>query len=615
VVCALVMGVVVGLAPASVAAPGNITLASTSDTGAKGNNGSTFPSLSANGARVAFASASTNLDPADTNPDSDIYVKDLRTGDVKLASTSDTGVKGNGDDINLNRELSLSADGTRVAFATRATNLDPADTDTKYDIYVKDLSTGDITLASATPSGVRGNNGSRAPSLSADGMKVAFHSFATNLHPGDPDSHLDLYVKDLSTGAVALASTTDAGVKGNNDSQWASLSDDGMTVAFQSYATNLDPLDPPTDPLNADIYVKDLATGSLTLASTSQSGVKGDGGQPSLSGDGRKVAFVSDHNAFGPSPGGVYVKNLRNGNVMLASTTDSGDPANAGAGDPTLSADGHTVAFVTHSSNLEPGADFDGDTDVYVKNLRTGDVALASSSDTGSKGTGELGDETEHVALSDDGIRIAFNSSETGLDPADPDAFNDVFVKVIATVTVTPASGTPGKQVTITGTGFQPGETAQAKYRTSLSPPPTGASPILCTGVVAADGTFSCPGAIPTGTLAGEPGAHDIVATGLTSLIKVRTTFKLHATVSIGDNFYEPPTVSVAAGTKVVWKNNGFSAHSVTSDTGAFDSSPSCPSSGCMAPGTTFSFKFNAPGSFAYHCRLHPGQRGTVTVT
>ena len=86
-----------GAAPA-VAAPGDITLASTSDTGVKGNGDSTEPSLSADGTKVAFGSSATNLDPADTDSVVvDVYVKDLTTGDITLASTSDTGVKGNGD--------------------------------------------------------------------------------------------------------------------------------------------------------------------------------------------------------------------------------------------------------------------------------------------------------------------------------------------------------------------------------------------------------------------------------------------------------------------------------------------------------------------------------------
>ena len=163
---------------------GDITLASTSDSGVKGNGCSIGPSLSADGTQVAFYSSATNLDPADTDAVQDMYVKDLVTGDITLASTSDTGVKGNSDSFGP----SLSTDGTKVAFDSVASNLDPADTDTVVDIYVKDLVTGDITLASTSDTGVKGNGDSFDPSLSADGTKVAFHSVATNLDPADTDT-------------------------------------------------------------------------------------------------------------------------------------------------------------------------------------------------------------------------------------------------------------------------------------------------------------------------------------------------------------------------------------------------------------------------------------------
>ena len=105
-------------------------------------------------------------------------------GDLTLASTSDAGIKGNAESA----LVSVSADGTKVAFISSATNLDPADTDAVRDVYVKDLTTGDLTLASTSDAGVKGNDYSLEPSLSADGTKVAFHSFATNLDPADTDA-------------------------------------------------------------------------------------------------------------------------------------------------------------------------------------------------------------------------------------------------------------------------------------------------------------------------------------------------------------------------------------------------------------------------------------------
>ena len=119
------------------------------------------------------------------------------TGDLTLASTSDAGVKGNDSSL----QPSLSADGTRVAFFSSTTNLDPADTDGLSDVYVKDLTTGDLTLASTSDAEVKGNDSSFQPSLSTDGTKVAFASGAANLDPADADFGRDVYVKELGASA------------------------------------------------------------------------------------------------------------------------------------------------------------------------------------------------------------------------------------------------------------------------------------------------------------------------------------------------------------------------------------------------------------------------------
>ena len=240
---------------------------------------------------------------------SDIYVKNLTTGQVTLVSADGSGAAANGDSFNGD----LSADGSHVSFESAATNLDPADTDSIGDIYVKDLTTGNITLASTADAGTKGNSHSTSATISADGGRVAFLSYATNLDPGDTDPFTDIYVKDLTTGNLTLASTGSGGVKGSGDSSSPTISADGGRVAFRSEATNLDPGD--TDPLS-DIYVKDLTTGNLTLASTSSGEVKGNGESllPSLSADGTKVAFQSGATNLDPADTepffDVYVKEL-----------------------------------------------------------------------------------------------------------------------------------------------------------------------------------------------------------------------------------------------------------------------------------------------------------------
>ena len=234
---------------------GTLSRVSVSAGGAEGNGHSSRPALSADGTKVAFISSATKLGPIDGNSQPDIYVKDLVTGEVQLASSADDGTISNGS----SDAPSISADGTRVAFNSRATNLDPADTNSNDDVYVKDLVTGDVTLASSSGSGVVATLGARGPAISGDGLTVAFYSISTNLHPDDGDGFHDAYVKDLQTGEVTLVSTNDAGAKGNRPSYDVDLSSSGNAVAFASEATNLDPAD--TDSA-VDAYLKEIATGA-----------------------------------------------------------------------------------------------------------------------------------------------------------------------------------------------------------------------------------------------------------------------------------------------------------------------------------------------------------------
>ena len=79
--------------------------------------------------------------------------------------------------------------------------------------------------------------------------------------------------------------------------------------------------------------------------------------------------------------------------------------------------------------------------------------------------------------------------------------------------------------------------------------------------------------------------------------------------VTIEDIQFAPPSVTITAGDTVTWSDAGFASHSVTADDGSFDSSPGCPTA-CLTNGQTFSRQFDAPGTFAYHCKIHGGNGG-----
>lgn len=77
--------------------------------------------------------------------------------------------------------------------------------------------------------------------------------------------------------------------------------------------------------------------------------------------------------------------------------------------------------------------------------------------------------------------------------------------------------------------------------------------------------------------------------------------------VSIVNFAFQPSNVTINVGDSVTWTNNDQSAHTSTSKTDLWDS-------GTLQNGNTFTFTFNAPGSYGYLCTIHPSMQGSVTV-
>ncbi|MBI5107090.1 MAG: PD40 domain-containing protein, partial [Solirubrobacterales bacterium] len=243
--------------------------------------------LSADGRRAAFVTDAA-LDPADANGKPDVYVRDLAAGTTVLASRGDDGAIGNG----FSQLPALDADGSRVAFSSSSSNLADGDDDAQGDVHVRDLAAGRTLLASATPGGADGDGASGQPSISADGTRVAFESRAKDLGDGDADATSDVHVRDLAAATTTLASRADGagGAKGTGDSHGPSLSADGTRVAFTTQA----PLEA-ADTGASSAYVRDLAAGTTTYVSR-ESGAGASFAsvqRPVLSGDGRTVAFTA----------------------------------------------------------------------------------------------------------------------------------------------------------------------------------------------------------------------------------------------------------------------------------------------------------------------------------
>jgi Tol biopolymer transport system component len=219
-------------------------LVSVDSDGTQGPDRSYDPSVSANGRYVAFSSHCSNLVPEDTNGVRDIFVRDRIAGITERVSVASDGTQANMDSVYKN----ISADGRYVAFASYANNLVPGDTNGHYDIFVHDRESGQTERISVASDGTQANNWSAKPVISADGRFVAFQSKASNLVSGDTNGGydqegFDMFVHDRSTRETIRVSVASDGSEADQYSHWGTISADGLDVAFTSYARNLVPGD------------------------------------------------------------------------------------------------------------------------------------------------------------------------------------------------------------------------------------------------------------------------------------------------------------------------------------------------------------------------------------
>ncbi len=341
----------------------------------------------------------------------------------------------------------ISASGRYVAFVSSATNLVPGDASTLADVFLRDLWTNTTTLVSATPAGTTGNARSHMPTISADGLVVAFTSLATNL-AGISDSNGvdDVFVRDFRPGAsqqVRMVSVSTTGTSsGNWFSQNAVLSADGRRVAFESEATNL------TGHLSSQfssnqVFLRDLETNTTSLVSVGMQQRRGNGRSfgPVFSADGQHLAFVSDANDlvtgnFPVRVPHVYVRHLNDSVTEIVSVSNAGVIGNGVSFKPSISADGRRVTFQSTSNNLTSVADTRDYSDVFVRDLVSRTTTLASFARSGSVPVMTHADSGNAV-ISGDGRYVAFTSMAPNLVADDRNSTQDVFLYDLETDRIT----------------------------------------------------------------------------------------------------------------------------------------------------------------------------------
>ena len=333
----------------------------------------------------------------------------------------------------------ISANGRYVAFSSGASNLVAGDTNGVEDVFVRDRVSGVTTRVSVATDGTQANGGtggSSAPAISADGRYVAFFSYASNLVAGDTIGVGDVFVHDRVTGATTRVSIATDGAQANSDSvtsgdnETPSISADGRYVAFHSWASNLVAGDTNFAP---DTFVRDRVTGTTTRVSVATGGSQANGGsyQPAISTDGRYVVFYSaaSNLVAGDTNGtsDVFVRDRVSGATTRASVATGGSQANGFSGRVAISADGRYVAFFSDATNLVAG-DTNGRVDAFVRDRVAGTTARVSIATGGAQANNSV-QAVYPAAISADGRYVAFGSWASNMVAGDTNGKQDVFVR------------------------------------------------------------------------------------------------------------------------------------------------------------------------------------------
>jgi Tol biopolymer transport system component len=446
---------VAGGAQAAVAQAAVTERVSISSAGAQGNDISgrlSRPDVNADGRFVTFDSQANNLVANDTNGKTvDVFVRDRRTKKTELVSVNSRERQG----TSSSSAPVISADGRYIAFSSNAV-LVADDTNQVADVYLRDRQAGTTVRVSVAADGTQGDASSFGPAMSADGRYVAFVSDATNLVPGKTMFPRDVYVKDVQTGAIEVASLADDESEGNSSAAPPDISADGRFVAFGSFASNM----VPNDGNDAfDVFVRDLQLDTTERVSVSSAEVEGDAAsfKPAINADGRYVAYSSEADNLVPmdlnQTRDIFLRDRQAGTterISVSSSEAEGNKQSDGPGirggtsfGPDIDAAGRLVVFDSIATNLVPG---DTNTcepfyqdppgvcpDVFVRDRVAGTTTRLSVATDGTQGNRASTDP----AINSTGLVSAFFSSASNLVPGDtnicpvfpqPGSCPDIFV-------------------------------------------------------------------------------------------------------------------------------------------------------------------------------------------
>ena len=364
------------------------------------SNYSNNAALSADGRHVVFESYEAKLAIAKRRGEIAVMARRAGAAAPVLAS-------GEAADPRSNYNPALSADGRWIAFESALGNLNFAKRYGRMQVLARDLRSG-RTLTVSHPPELAVSRSAYNPTISGDGRLVAYEAYD---RPDEPGGGTRVVVRDLRSGRERTIPAP-RGVTG--DLYEPRLSADGRQLAFSAL-----------DGTRSVVFVRDLRRGRTRRVSAPGE----EAWEPVLSADGGVTAYTA---AVAGGASHVVVRGHARGR-----RTRIGSPAGSGlAFEPSLSGSGRRVAFVARPGGTRQ-------TQVFVRDLRRGATQLVSRADgrDGPPGMGSAG----HPAISGDGRRVAFTSEAWNLSPEKCNSARGVFVRDLAKATTVRASAGDGE--------------------------------------------------------------------------------------------------------------------------------------------------------------------------
>ncbi len=388
--------------------------------GIEGDDDSEQVTISADGSKVIFTSRSTNLVAGDTNNAKDVFIYDIASDTVSRVTVDEFGNEGTGNNWS-SMYTSISDDGSVVSVLTDML-LSGQDTNAalfsnSYDVYVYDSNNSPVAEMATLVSNEQPSSRTINPSMSADGNLIAFESAANSLSPSALDKFTNIYLYNKTTGTTQLISTGLGGSATDGNSKHAKISADGSKIVFSSRASNLIPGDTNG---SMDIFMYDVSSGAIERISKGLAGAEtdADSSYPSLSADGNIVAYTSrasnivagDLNTVED----VFWYDITADTTVRVSVDSSGTEADFTGVTwysqrsrwPVLTEDGQKVFFQSTAINLVPG-DTNGVSDIFMHDIATSTTTRVSE----EIGGGQLSKHSVQPSISADGNIVVYQEA------------------------------------------------------------------------------------------------------------------------------------------------------------------------------------------------------------